>query len=514
VAVAAIVAFLLARGALLPGLGFWDTGEFQTVGPVLGTAHPTGFPAYVILGWLASIVLQPFGDAAFRMNLLSALLVGVAAGLTVVLARQLTGHTWVALAAGVVLAAIPIVWDIGTHADAHALHLVLVALLLIFLVGWESRVRAGAGPSADRWLTAAAVTFGVSIANHSLTLLMSPGIGLFVLATQPAIVRQPRRIGSLTLAILATAFLLYLELPLRGGLLRAPLVYGNPGTVSGFLYVVFAQQFTGAFYQPFGDLGGKAADLLRFGIDQLGVLVVLVPVGFLVTCLRKPRYALLTGVSFLVTVWFAASYENADIARYYLGPALIAVTWVAILGTTFVELLWEVMGAAVVDQRRGVLLTPSFESPWYGAPGAAALIIELAVAASLIVPTLVAVPERARNFDLSHETVATQWAESALAVMRPQAVVLSWWSYSTPLWYLQIVEGQRPDIWIVDDRTRLDDHLGELTDVIDAQLGKRPVYLVRLPETYDVAILAQRYELQEIAMPTEQSIQFVVGLRQ
>ena len=71
-----VVAFALARLALLPGVTFWDTGEFQTVGPVLGTAHPTGFPTYVLLGWLASVLLQPFGDAAFRMNLLSAICLG------------------------------------------------------------------------------------------------------------------------------------------------------------------------------------------------------------------------------------------------------------------------------------------------------------------------------------------------------------------------------------------------------------------------------------------------------
>ena len=37
--------------------------EFQAVGPSSGTAHPTGFPTYTLLGWLASVVLQPFGDA-------------------------------------------------------------------------------------------------------------------------------------------------------------------------------------------------------------------------------------------------------------------------------------------------------------------------------------------------------------------------------------------------------------------------------------------------------------------
>ena len=91
--------FVLVRGTLMPGLGYWDTGEAQTVPPVLGTFHPTGFPTYALVGWLASIVLQPFGDAAFRMNLLNALLASGSAALTVVLVHQLTGRTILALAA-------------------------------------------------------------------------------------------------------------------------------------------------------------------------------------------------------------------------------------------------------------------------------------------------------------------------------------------------------------------------------------------------------------------------------
>ena len=58
---------------LLPGVGFWDTAELQAVAPLMGTAHPTGFPTYVLLGWLANLVLTPFGEPAFRMNLFAAL---------------------------------------------------------------------------------------------------------------------------------------------------------------------------------------------------------------------------------------------------------------------------------------------------------------------------------------------------------------------------------------------------------------------------------------------------------
>ena len=68
-----VVAFSAARIAMLPGLGYWDTAELQTVAPILGTAHPTGFPTYVLLGWLANVLLTPFGEPALRMNLFAAL---------------------------------------------------------------------------------------------------------------------------------------------------------------------------------------------------------------------------------------------------------------------------------------------------------------------------------------------------------------------------------------------------------------------------------------------------------
>jgi hypothetical protein len=96
--------------------------------------------------------------------------------------------------------------------------------------------------------------------------------------------------------------------------------------------------------------------------------------------------------------------------------------------------------------------------------------------------------------------------------MEPRAVLVSWWSYSTPLWYAQRVEGRRPDLVIVDDRTRLDQGMGDLTDVIDAHLGREPVYVIRDDER-EVSMLAQRYDLELIDGPDARSLTRVVGRR-
>jgi hypothetical protein len=56
----------------------------------------------------------------------------------------------------------------------------------------------------------------------------------------------------------------------------APLVYGRPDTWDGFWYVVLAAQFRGDIVDPFGDLGGKAAELAGIAVAQLGIVSALV----------------------------------------------------------------------------------------------------------------------------------------------------------------------------------------------------------------------------------------------
>jgi hypothetical protein len=85
------------------------------------------------------------------MNILSALCLAVAAGFTVDLVRLLTRSLVTGVAAGIAMALTPIAWAIGTHAEAHSLHLALVAVLLWLLVQWEDGVRtpaASGGPKA------------------------------------------------------------------------------------------------------------------------------------------------------------------------------------------------------------------------------------------------------------------------------------------------------------------------------------------------------------------------------
>jgi hypothetical protein len=120
----------------------------------------------------------------------------------------------------------------------------------------------------------------------------------------------------------------------------------------------------------------------------------------------------------------------------------------------------------------------------------------LGAAVALLMPTALALPARADAVDESQDRGAQRWLDATLTQLPPNSVVISWWSYSTPLWYAQLVEHRRPDISIVDDRTRLDRNMGEVSDVIDAELGSRPVYVIR--QASEVSTLLQRYQLQAV----------------
>jgi hypothetical protein len=504
-----LLALAASLWRLMPGIGFWDTAEFQTVLPVMGTAHPTGYPTYVLVGWLASVLLQPLGEPALRMNVLSGILVAIGAAVTVDLARRLSGSLILGVAAGIGIALTPIVWAVGTHADPHALHFALLAIILWLLVRWEQSWRgspmdpavkpAANRRSRDRWLVAAAVVVGLSVGNHSLTLLLGPPIILFVLAVEPDILRRPRFVLVNVLAFAIPTVLVRFEMVLRAGWLRAPFVYTDSSTWTGFWYVTLGAQFHGWVTDPFADLGGRFNDLMAMAGAQLGILAPVVVIAFLVTAVRQPRYALLSGTTLVITCFFNSVYPDGAIDRYYIGPALLCWTWLAILGATVIQ---TILGPDEDRDDTGAVPAASSAAPSRGAIRALGFAI---VAVILLVPTVAALPIRSETVDRSGDRFAQRWTDDVLSALEPNAVVVSWWSYSTPLWYATIVDGKRPDISIIDDRTRLDCNLGELDHVINLYLPTRPVYLIRNGD-WELPSLEGRYQLVRIDAPTANNL--------
>ena len=117
-AVCGIVALVLYVRTLIPFLLPLDSGEFQVLVHQLGLAHTTGYSTYLLLGHLFERSV-PWGDAAYRTNLFSALMGAVTISLVYLAAVLLGGRRLAALVGALCFAAGFTFWSQAIIAEVY-----------------------------------------------------------------------------------------------------------------------------------------------------------------------------------------------------------------------------------------------------------------------------------------------------------------------------------------------------------------------------------------------------------
>lgn len=492
-AAAAVSVFALAIyiRTMLPGVGFWDTAEAQTVPWTLSIFHPTGFPTYTLVGWLWSQL--PIGEVAYRMNLLSGVSMAVSAGLVTLIAARLMEERHrptVAAAAGIAGLAFAFAsepWDNAVRADVHALHAVFATVILWLLLTWRVAVHRRSARSG-RWLMAAALAFGLGLGNHPLTGLLAFGIAPFLFIVDPDLWRRPRLIAACA-ALLVIGLSTYLYIPIRAAIEpEPPLFYARPNTPERLRYLIFAEQFRNLFdhfEDPLAYFAGrwqKAESVLAAQFAGPGW--VLVAFGAATVAVRRLGTFVLLALIVTVNVWYSMNFLDGDIDRYYLTTTVVAA---ALLGVA-------IAGLATTSGRAAAELARRLDRAARRRAAAAASVAVLLLALMLPAASLVTLYE---TRDRSDDREASRWVASVFAALPQDAVVLSWWSYSTPLWYHRWVLGERPDTTIIDERNMLDDGYLTWDGTIRAFLGRRPVYLV--PPVWEADRLLRLWDTETIS---------------
>ena len=148
-------------------VGYWDTADLQTVAWIAGIPYPTGFPGYVLLGWLWTHAL-PIGSAAARLNALSAVAIASAAAIVTWLALLFETIPAIAVLAGWLFAFSEVVWFRGTYADVHPVGFAVAFVAVALAVRWSLR-----GETRD--LGTAIVLAGAAVAVDNTTTLILVG---------------------------------------------------------------------------------------------------------------------------------------------------------------------------------------------------------------------------------------------------------------------------------------------------------------------------------------------------
>lgn len=402
---------------LAPSVQPADAGEFQLVSAVLGIAHPPGYPLYTMLGKL--FTLLPFGNVAWRVNLFAAACAAATLAVIARAVRQATNSVVAALLSALVLGLAPTFWSQGTLANIRSLTGLLTSLSIYCLL------RYGEGRSG-RHLLGFAVSFGLGIGHHSSLALLALPFVAYLLAVDPHLLLQPRR-WAVPLAGLGGSLLILLYLPLRSAM-TPPFDPAPIRSVNAFLSHILALGFRGDFLyfltQPtlelrFGLLGDILA--IEFGAGLAALATVL---GLLAGVSRWRWGVLWMGVA-AVNSLAAITYRAPQTVEYLL-PTYVALTVGMGLGLGSLR-SWSLKGQS------GRL------------PGTATGLLAATIAWLAIANGLASYP----SFQTLHRDDSTrQQATALLSAAPPGALVLSNWHQATPLWYLQQVEGLRPDVTV------------------------------------------------------------------
>ncbi len=456
-----LAAFLAYLRTLAPSVLPGDSGEFQFAAALLGVAHPTGYPLYLLLG-RAFMGLVPVGDPAFRMNLLSALFAAAAVSVTYLLARQITPRRAFAALAALTLAFSNTFWSQAVEAEVYALNSLLVAITFLLLLRATARPTEGSAEQPHYgWAAAAALSYGLSLTHHRTVILLLPAILLYLVLERRRLPHVTLRRGLVLGALVALPQVLYAYIPLRAPAtpyFHQLLSPGQEITVYDGSVAAFLSVFSGSGFQSELGLADWPARLaLAWGLFNQQFTLVGIALGLagLLALWKRgaARWALLI-FSFAAVLAFCVAYHIGDVADLFT-PAYVVFAVLLALGA---EAIANGINRLVA---RGPVMS-----------GLTAL--SLLLPATLLVTNLPLVDRSGDQTRRNWQAILDQpIAAGAVIVTNDRDEMM-------PLYYFQFVESQRSDLLGLFPRLLPEPGYGNVVRLLDmASATGRPLYLLK-----------------------------------
>jgi hypothetical protein len=460
-----LVALVVYTWTLAPAVTLTDSGELIVAAYGLGVAHPPGFPVWVILAHLASLV--PVGSVAVRINFSSAVFAALAcAMLTLVLAELLVTVSCFAaprrrnkaarqssnirssngggllifapaLGAGLLMAFSRTLWAYATITEVYTLNALLVLLVFFLLVRWrrliiETRTDSNAPVAThDTWIYTAAFVFGVAMGVHHVTVALTlPAIAVVVYRTEGLKFFASRRLLYAALISTTALILVYSYLPWAAS--RSPAMnWGNPRSLQEIWWHITGRQYRVFFSFSSATMGAQFVEFCRmvsreFGFAWLPLPVFLAVAGLASACKRDRTVFWFLLLIVLADLAYALSYEIAEDKDAYYLPAFISIAIAAGLG-----IHWLIQLAA---STRSPIWTPS-----------------LAVATTIVLTSATAFAANWSFNNRRHYFIADDYVENFFSTIAPNGLLLTQdWQVASPMLYAQEIEQRRRDVKVVD----------------------------------------------------------------
>lgn len=472
-------AFALYGMTLAPGL-LWGGGDFALFQTRLFTGEIDidifGHPLWVVLAhpflWL------PVRDVAYRANLSSAFFASLALVFVFLSASRLTRAMAPSLLATGALLVAHTFWTYGVMTKPYALNALLLSACIYFLLAWAEERR-------GLYLGIFAALYGISPINHLLMFTAAAGFFVFIFLTA----RRYWSVKPLRLQLLAAGLIylagtaLYLWLVMRG----------EAGQSVGVTITTYLQRFVTNLVTP---------SLLLFALG-IGVLLLLyqfvamIPlgvIGFMRSWRGDRAIALLLALVAFGDVAFLFGATDPRTGgdyvwnlHWYLPAYIVFALWIA-MG---LNAAWDILTRTRWRTIAIVALT-------FGLP-----VLVYAIAPIVARPFVANLPGFRQiggrdnlTYVLSpwkqNETGARAFGESILNVLPTHSVLFADYSIWSIVNYLQVVEGERLDVDLVELSPVA---TGQQLPAILAHIDL-PLFLADTGRYYDIADIQQYFEIQ------------------
>jgi hypothetical protein len=242
-----LVFFLLTFAFYVFGLNgsipsYRDSGDLIAAIHTLGIAHPPGYALYILVGKLF-VTLLPFGNVAYRVNVLSAFFMAATTGI-LYSALCRVSKRWLLCVPVLFFATSPAVVALARVAEMYSMAVFLAAAILLCLQR-ES-------PQGNCW---AALLLGLGLSVHPTLIFLTPVfVSVYlrdgVSASGQKMVVTPARRNALTpILYFCLGLTIFLYLPIRAS--QHPVVnWGDPSTWRNFWRVVTRADYGGLKLHP------------------------------------------------------------------------------------------------------------------------------------------------------------------------------------------------------------------------------------------------------------------------
>ncbi|MDY6878132.1 MAG: DUF2723 domain-containing protein [Chloroflexota bacterium] len=427
-----MAALLAVYGATLAPTITWahygaDGGDLVTSVVQGSIPHPPGSPTYLLLG--ESFIRLPWGDPAWRLNLMSAVLAAGAAGLTVAAIRLLlrpricnpqiatsNPHSPFSilhspfsillspLCASLSLGLTPLFWSQALIAEVYA-----PAAFFAALVGYLAL------QGVPAW--ALGLAWGVGMGAHPTLLFMFPLV-VWGAWKKPGFSEKTWFLAQTGLLALLGWGIMYGPVLLARGDVPSP--WGDVSTLSGWWALVTGRMYRGyLFALPPASWAQRIlawAGLMARQFTPLGALLAGLGWTYLWRGWRSLAYA--SALTFGAFSLYAIGYNTTDSLVYLTLALPLAALWLG-LG------LAQAANWLENHRRHGtwlLLLLPLLQGLLFWG-----------------------------QMDLSGDRTAMEWAEQVLEESPPQAMLLTAQDAHTfTLWYVHGVLDERSDVVVVD----------------------------------------------------------------